>query len=78
MDEYHVGCGIAGIYAGTVKPNGYEWRNKTEVTSEALSAAAVYLYSMNKEFRFTVHGKHCVMRIEELKIEDLKEVIKWL
>ena len=67
MAEYHVGCGVFGIYAGTIKPNGYEWRNKSDVTSEALSASATYLYSMSKEFRFTIHGKRCVMRIEELK-----------
>ena len=24
MPEYHVGCGIAGIYAGTLKKNGYD------------------------------------------------------
>ena len=24
MAEYHVGCGLAGIYAGTLKKNGYD------------------------------------------------------
>lgn len=43
MAEYHVGCGIAGIYAGTLKPNGIEWRNKTLVTEEALAAVTDYL-----------------------------------
>ncbi len=36
--EYHVACGLFGIYAGTVKPNGKEWRNKSEVTNEAIAA----------------------------------------
>lgn len=43
MAEYHVGCGIAGIYAGTLKPNGMEWRNKTLVTDEAIAAVRDYL-----------------------------------
>lgn len=45
MSEYHVGCGIAGIYAGTLKPNGKEWQNKTLVTDEALEAVRDWLYS---------------------------------
>lgn len=43
MAEYHVACGFAGIYAGTVKPNGFEWRNKSLVTDEALCAVRDYL-----------------------------------
>ena len=43
MTEYHVGCGFAGIYAGTVKPNGHEWRNKSCVTDEAISAVRDWL-----------------------------------
>jgi hypothetical protein len=40
MAEYHVGCsGITGtIYAGTVKKNGKEWLNKSDVTEEAIAA----------------------------------------
>lgn len=43
MAEYHVGCGIAGIYAGIIKPNGYEWKTKSNVTNEAIAAVAVYM-----------------------------------
>lgn len=43
MAKYHVGCGMAGIYAGTVKPNGIEWRNKSLVTDEAIDAVRDYL-----------------------------------
>ena len=32
MSEYHVSCGMFGIYAGTVKKNGTEWKDKTRVT----------------------------------------------
>ena len=43
MAEYHVGCGIAGIYAGTLKKNGIEWLNKTCVTVEAVHAVRDWL-----------------------------------
>ena len=44
MAEYHVGCGMFGnIYAGTMAPprkDGLKmWRNKSDVTDEAVSAA---------------------------------------
>ena len=43
MADYHVGCGLAGIYAGTVKKNGKEWQNKSLVTDEAINAVRDYL-----------------------------------
>jgi hypothetical protein len=65
MAEYHVGCGIAGIYAGTLKKNGIEWLNKSEVSHEALCAVAQYLLFCDKEFRFQYKDQWYVMRIEE-------------
>ena len=44
MAEYHVGCGIADIYAGILKSNGYEWKTQSVVTDEAISAVVTYLY----------------------------------
>ena len=43
MAEYHVGCGMFGnVYAGTYAPprkDGLQaWRNKSDVTSEAIEA----------------------------------------
>lgn len=43
MAEYHVGCGMFGnIYAGTMAPprkDGLKmWRNKSDVTNEAIEA----------------------------------------
>ena len=43
MAEYHVGCGMFGnVYAGTYAPprkDGLQaWRNKSDVTSEAVEA----------------------------------------
>ena len=43
MAEYHVGCGTFGIYAGTLMPNKTLWRNKSEVTDEAICAVRDYL-----------------------------------
>lgn len=43
MAEHHVGCGVFGIYAGTLKKNGSEWLNKTDCTDEALAAVRDYL-----------------------------------
>ena len=43
MSEYHVGCGLAGIYAGKLNPkNKYEWKEKSEVTEEATTAVVQY------------------------------------
>lgn len=43
MAEYHVGCGAFGIYAGTLEPrNKNLWRNKSEVTEEAVAAVVQY------------------------------------
>lgn len=43
MAEYHVGCGAFGIYAGTLMPNKELWRNKSEVTDEAINAVRDYM-----------------------------------
>ena len=45
MSEYHVSCGMFGIYAGTVKKNGTEWKDKTRVTDEAIEAVRDWLIS---------------------------------
>ena len=43
MAEYHVGAGLFGIYAGTVKKNGTEWKDKTDCTDEAITAVRNYM-----------------------------------
>lgn len=42
MAQYHVGCGMAGIYAGTISKPGM-WKVKNDVTDEALCAVADYM-----------------------------------
>ena len=50
MAEYHVGCGFAGIYAGTLKRNKRdEWLNKSNVTNEAINAVVLYMEGKIKE-----------------------------
>ena len=44
MAEYHVGCGITGIFAGTLNKKGDKWLNKSEVTDEAIGAVVDWLY----------------------------------
>ena len=66
MAEYHVGLGTFGIYAGTLKKKD-EWKNKSEVTREAIDAVAGFLLLHKKECRFEYDGKKYVMRIEEYK-----------
>ena len=70
MAEYHVGCGIAGIYAGTLNKKGDMWINKSLVTNEVLSCAFDYLYSNEKEFRATINGKRYAMRIVPMTEEE--------
>lgn len=47
MVKYHVGWGLTGIYVDTLNPktkDGYQtWRNKSDVTEEAIAAVAQYL-----------------------------------
>ena len=43
MAEYHVGCGLFAIYAGTLNKNKTMWQNKTECTDEALCAVRDYM-----------------------------------
>ena len=63
--KYSVGCGLAGIYAGVLKPSGKEWKDKTDVTLEAGSAVAQYLLENNKVLNFQHEGKQYVLKVEE-------------
>ena len=67
MAEYHVGCGAFGIYAGTLKPNGIEWRNKTDVTDEAISATAQYLLQHDESMTFTYKDKRSKIAVTEIE-----------
>lgn len=67
MAEYHVSCGAFGIYAGTLKPNGIEWRNKSDATDEAISAAAQYLLQHDESMTFTYKDKRYRLGVIEVE-----------
>ena len=70
MADYHVKCGLFGIYAGTLKKSGEEWKNKSDVTKEALDAVAGYLVMHEKEMRFTYKDKRYALRCVEIEDEE--------
>ena len=67
MTEYHVGCGLAGIYAGRLKKNGYEWIDKSDVTKEVLQCALNYLYTNEITITGTIDGKKYIMSVAPMR-----------
>lgn len=66
MAEYHVGCGVFGIYAGTLNSrNKNLWQNKSEVTDEAVCAVAQYLLQEDKSMLFSHNGKKYRLCVQE-------------
>ena len=63
MSEYHVGCGILGIYAGRLNKSKTLWLNKSDVTDEAISAVALYLLTEEKEMIFKFNNEEYVLRV---------------
>lgn len=66
MSEYHVGCGAFGIYAGILNKNKTMWKNKSEVTNEALDAVAQYLLQENVVMDFNYKDKKYTLKVEEV------------
>ena len=63
MSEYHVGCGLFGIYAGKLKKNkSDEWQDKSEVTEEALQAVANYMYDKTQQENTNEYGYAWTLR----------------
>lgn len=71
MAEYHVGCGLSGIYAGRLDKDGYTWLSKSDVTDEVLHSAFDYLYTNQKEVRGTIRGVEFALRI--VPVEEKKK-----
>lgn len=85
MAEYHVSCGMFGIYAGIfkkkkdrskmAKEEGVdEWLAKSEVTDEALAAAAEYLLTSNKLFRFLYKGQPYKLHVESCSASEFTKI----
>jgi hypothetical protein len=67
MSNYHVGCGITEIYAGTLNKSGNMWVNKSIVTDEAYRAVAQYCIEHNEGMEFNYKGKRYRLCVEEIK-----------
>lgn len=80
MAEYHVGCGIAGIYAGTLKKNKKdEWLDKSDVTNEAIRAVAGWMYTEipDGETAYAYAMKTYDGKYIRLKVEVADECPEW-
>lgn len=79
MAEYHVGCGIFGIYAGTLNKKKDAWINKSEVTNEAIDAVINHMYFQlpDGENTFAYAVKMKDGRYARLKIEVTDECPEW-
>lgn len=69
MTQYHVGCGITAIYAGTLNKKGDMWLNKSVVTDEAFSAVAQYCLEHDEVMNFDYNGKRYRLLVSEIKSE---------
>jgi hypothetical protein len=67
MANYHVGCGITGIFAGTLNKKGNMWVNKSDVTNEAYNAVAQYCLEHNQAMNFDYKGKRYRLSVTEIK-----------
>lgn len=70
MAKYHVGCGITGIYAGTLNKKGDMWVNKSDVTDEAISAVAQFLLEHEETMEFNYQGKRYRLAVEPQESEN--------
>ena len=78
MAEYHVGCGIAGIYAGTLNKKKDMWVNKSDVTEEATWSVVQHLYHQipdgEKEIAYIfTFGNGNKVRVSVKKVKEVSE-----
>ena len=57
MAEYHVGNGLASIYAGTLTKDKTRWLNKSDVTDEAIASVFSYMQDKAEEL-YEEHGEN--------------------
>ena len=70
MAEYHIGCGIFAIYAGTLNKKGNMWLHKSDVTNEAFDAVAQYCLEHDEAMNFNYNGKRYRLAVTEIKAEN--------
>ena len=76
MSEIHVGCGNFGIYAGKVRVqrDGRKyWGDRTNVTREAIGAAAKFLLDTNLEYIFDSNGRSYALLVREIDVKSEEE-----
>ena len=69
MAQYHVGCGLTAIYAGTLNKKGDMWLHKSNVTDEAFNAVAQYCLDHNEAMNFNYKGKRYRLAVTEIKTD---------
>ena len=74
MANYHVGCGITGIFAGTLNKKGNMWLHKSDVTNEAFNAVAQYCLEHDEAMNFNYNGKRYRLAVTEIKAEGEEQV----
>ena len=67
--EYHVGCGVFAIYAGTLNKKKI-WLHKSDVTDEEIDAVAQYCLEHNEVMDFDYKGKRYRLEVTEIKSES--------
>lgn len=70
MANYHVGCGITGIFVGTLNKTSTMWVNKSDVTDEAINAVAQFLLEHEEAMEFSYHGKRYRLEVNKIKAES--------
>ena len=70
MAEYHVGCGITSIFAGTLNKKSDMWVKKSDVTDEAIKAVAQFFLEHEEAMEFDYHGKRYRLEVNEIKAES--------
>lgn len=73
MANYHVGCGITGIFAGILNKKGDTWVNKSDVTNEAISAVAQFLLEHEEAMTFSYHGKRYRLEVKKLRQREVED-----
>ena len=69
MAQYHVGCGLAAIYAG-IKYNAGGWKSKSDVTDEVIGSAAQFLLETKQNVTFTANGKRYRLSVSEIEEDN--------
>lgn len=70
MADYHVGCGITAIFAGTLNKKKDRWIHKSDVTDEAFKAVAQYCLEHDEAMNFNYQGKRYRLCVKEIEAES--------